>query len=265
MSLCSEKTKWPLPDFDDNEQPHFLFIITPPYSGSTALAKILNTSNRTMLLTQRGEGQFLIPGLYEGNRWDSTREINYLSIKAVWLHRYQQIKQMNPKINVVIEKSPPNMIRIEKIASLFNDVSFIANNRNPYANCASMLYRKFETAKHDTNQRKLILEMLANFWINRSDTIRKLIAKHAIPLLTYEQFCQDPTVVIKILNLPVGVSESINPFAKVKVKDYEIQGIQDQNDRQISHLKSEDIECISRILKPFSELLQFFGYRIMNV
>jgi hypothetical protein len=56
------------------------------------------------------------------------------------------------------------------------------------------------------------------------------------------------------------VSETIDVKAKVKVKDYKIQSIIDQNERQIAKLLDEEIEHVSRLLISSSELLAFFGY-----
>jgi hypothetical protein len=50
------RPKWPIPRYDEKDQPHFLFIITPPESGSTAIAKFLDSSPRTMTLTRMGKG-----------------------------------------------------------------------------------------------------------------------------------------------------------------------------------------------------------------
>jgi len=133
--------KWPSPKFDENDQPHFLFIITPPFSGSTALSELLSTSHRTMILQPRGEGQWLVPGLSEKDRWSPDKEVNYLSVKATWLSTYQQVKRLTQNIDVVIEKSPPNMMRIEQLSSQFRDYSFLVNNRDPYANQQLSLFR----------------------------------------------------------------------------------------------------------------------------
>ena len=42
---------------------------------------------------------------------------------------YQEVKRLTQNIDAVIEKSPPNMMRMEELAS--KKVSFIANNRDP--------------------------------------------------------------------------------------------------------------------------------------
>ena len=259
--MIYNKSEWPLPKFNINDEPHFLFIITPPCSGSTALSQFLNSSYRTMLLQDRGEGQWLLPGLCKKNRWNSGKEVDYSSLKAVWLRKYQEVKRLTQNIDVVIEKSPPNMMRMEELASQFKKVSFIANNRDPYANCASILYRHHDADNLSLIQRKSLLGDLVQNWIMRSTKIRELIEALNAPLLTYEDFCKNPSAVLDILNLPDGVSETINLNSRVKVKDYVVQPIINQNERQILMLAEEEIEHISSLLISSSDLLDFFGYQ----
>jgi len=264
MSFFRKKNRWPFPKFDENDQPHFLFIITPPFSGSTALSELLNTSHRTMILQPRGEGQWLVPGLCEKDRWNPDKEVNFLSVKATWLSMYQQVKCLTRNIDVVIEKSPPNMMRIEQLASQFRDYSFLANNRDPYANCASILYRNHDPGSLSPDKRKEVLSDLAKDWIVRSEKIKELISNFNAPLLTYEEFCRNPSSVINKLNIPNGVSESINLDANVKVKDYKPQPISNQNERQISKLTNEEIEHISKSLNSSNQILEYFGYKLLR-
>ena len=154
------------------------------------------------------------------------------------------------------------MTRMEELASQFLDYSFIANNRDPYANCASILYRHYDAENINLVQRKIVLEKLANDWLMRSYRIKELVLQLGIPLLTYEKFCKNPSVLPTILDLPDGVSETINPHAMVKVKNYKLQRIKNMNGSQISNLTDEEIAHISHTLKPDSELLEFFGYQI---
>lgn len=256
-----KENKWPLPAFKKNDIPHFLFIITPPYSGSTALCQLLNSSHRTMILQPQGEGQWMLPGLCEDDRWDPKKEVDYSSVKAVWVSKYQAIKRLTQNIDVVIEKSPPNIMRMGKLAAQFEKHSFIANNRDPYAICASILYRHHDADKLSYIQRKEALDGLVEDWIVRSLKIQELIERFNAPLLTYESFCKKPSSVLDILNLPDGVSETISPNINVKVKDYEPQPIINQNERQISKLTRSEIDHISSILESSNNLLSFFGYR----
>ena len=68
---------WPIPSYNKKDEPHFLFIITPPYSGSTALAKFLNTSSKISIFGNKAEGQWLIPGMCQKNRWENNKYIDY--------------------------------------------------------------------------------------------------------------------------------------------------------------------------------------------
>ena len=265
MTLDQIVEKWPRVAFEEEDQPHFLFIVTPPYSGSTALAALLNTSHRTMMLQERGEGQWLVPGLCEKDRWSQDKEIDYQSVKAVWLNKYQQMKRTNQNIDVVIEKSPPNLIRIEMLSRQFREFSFLANNRDPYANCASILYRNYDADNMSVAERTAALSTLARDWIMRSLILKHLISDLQMPLLTYEDFCRNPALVLNMLRIPARALETINPRAYVKVKDYKSQPISNQNARQISKLTLEELEYISYELKPHRELLSFFGYQCRNL
>ncbi len=262
MNTIRAALGWPRPRYDDSDQPHFLFIITPPYSGSTALSELLNSSHRTMILEPRAEGQWLVPGLCERDRWSDGKRVDYASVKAVWLRKYQEIKRLTQCVDVVIEKSPPNMMRLEVLASQFRHVSFLANNRDPFANCASILYRRYAPDKLDADTRQAILGQLAQDWVVRSERIHDLIGRLGIPLVTYETFCASPAAVVGKLCLPAGVSQSINLQACVKVKDYAAQPIINQNAHQLARLAHGEVDHISRMLRPHADLLAVFGYHL---
>lgn len=204
-----------------------------------------------------------MPGLCQKDRWKPDKKVDYSSVKAVWLNKFQNKKRLYPHIDVVIEKSPPNMMRIEKLSSQFIEYSFVANNRDPYANCASILYRNWYAKYFSSRKRKRELERLARVWLMRSHKIRELVIEKEIPLITYEHFCHNPSAILDVLKLPEGVSDTIDVNAKVKVKDYEPQIISNQNKRQIKHLTDEEIECIGHILKSDNDLMKFFDYQII--
>lgn len=255
---------WPEPNFDKGIEPHFLFIITPPYSGSTAIAKFLNTSERTAMLHKRAEGQWLIPGMCQDDRWESEKTINYNSVKSVWLNKYQKIRKSENVIDVVIEKSPPNMMRIMELSSHFKSYSFIANNRNPYANCASILYRLHDANNIGKEKRLEVLTSIAKSWIKRSHIIYKLVSEHDIPLITYEVFCENPSILVNKLNLPQGIIDTIDMNPVIKVKDYKPQKILNQNDRQISKLTVNEVQHLTNILAENTAILDKFDYKILQ-
>jgi len=255
---------WPAPKYDEGLQPHFLFLITPPYSGSTAIARLLNTSHRTAFLQKRGEGQWLVPGLSAKGRWDPDMPVDYPSVKAVWLRAFQDLLPLTQTTDVVIEKSPPNMVRIERLADQFRDCSFIANHRDPYANCASILYRRHEADSLGRPERLAALQKLTHTWLKKTRMLRDLVDRLGCPLLTYEAFCADPSTIMPLLSLPTGVADTIDPDAEVQVKDYAPQRISNQNERQIAHLTDEEIAAMSSILENERDLLGFFNYETLG-
>jgi hypothetical protein len=260
--MTPDSTSWPHPAFAAGQQPHFLFIVTPPFSGSTAIAELLHSSPHIGFLQERAEGQWLVPGLCSDDRWDVDKLVDYASVQAVWLSRWQQLQAAAPALQVVVEKSPPNMVRLEAMVAQFRDVSLLANNRDPYANCASILYRMHDGAQLPAVQRQQALRRLAAHWLLRSARIRELVARYDIPLLTYEQFCDMPAAILPKLNLPRGVAQSIDVQARVRVKDYPMQGIANQNQRQIALLREEEIAAVSEVLGRQQELLDYFSYEL---
>jgi len=103
------------------QQAKFLFIITPPYSGSTALAILLNGSPNSMILNPRGEGQWLIQSFCDDDRWNPAKEVDWELVKRTWLERYRIINLHVSRVRVVIEKSPPNMVRINQLIKTFRE------------------------------------------------------------------------------------------------------------------------------------------------
>mgnify|MGYP001812988629 FL=1 len=253
---------WPRPAYQPDIEPHFLFIITPPYSGSTALAKILNTGSSTMLLHRRGEGQWLVPGLCEGDRWSEGKFVDYESVRAVWLAKFQMRRQSRHQLQVVIEKSPPNIVRIRPLVARFPNHSLLANNRNPFANCASRLFRDRRATALSGNERLDALTQLVSSWLAVARMMRELIVELNIPLVTYEAFCSNPAILIDKLRLPAEVIREINFGASIKVKDYEPATLADKNAEQVNRLSAIEIDHIARELRrdDGDGLLAFFGY-----
>lgn len=251
---------WPRPRVKLAEQPHFLFLVTPPNSGSTAMAKMLNSSHRTILLNHNGEAQWLVPGLNGKNRWDPAMEVDYESVKAVWLKQFEFLRACAGNVDVVIEKSPASLPRFDRIRALFDDTSVIASNRNPYANICSKGYRYANFANRPPAERAERVAILARKWQDQSRMIAGVIDRHNCPLVTYETFCADPARLIAALALPAGVAETIDTGASVLVKDYADQGVVNQNPKQIALLSAEEKAVIREVLATDMPLLERFGY-----
>jgi len=98
---------WPNIDLSEEKLPKFFFILTPPNSGSTVLAKILNTSPNSMILHSKAEGQWLLPSMFLKGRWNLDKQINWKKVKKVWIRKFIKTNAHVESLNLIIEKSPP--------------------------------------------------------------------------------------------------------------------------------------------------------------
>jgi len=256
--------KWPCPNYNIEKEPHFLFIITPSYSGSTALAQILNSSNSTTFLHENGEGQWLIPGMCETDRWDREKTINWESVRSIWLKRIELIKALDRNVELVIEKSPPNLVRIDKLIKVFPNHSLMAFNRNPYANCSSILYRHHDPKNKREKERIKIVSRIADKWLFRSGWIKKWIDEWDLTYFTYEQFCTEPEACVSKLAVNLSALQTVDVNTNIKVKDYKIQAIANFNAEQISKLSQKEVDAISNVLTKDPKLVSFFDYDILE-
>jgi len=251
---------WPCPSYSIDGEPHFLFIITPPYSGSTALAQLLNSCHGSCFLQSRAEGQWLIPGLCAADRWDPETCVNWTSVRAVWLRRVQLVRELVQDVDLVIEKSPPNMVRMQELVETFPRHTLMAFNRNPFAYCSSLTYRDHDPIAMGQDDRLKTFQLVAESWMARSRWIIKWIEEWDMIHFTYEDFCFDPSACIERLAEQIPILETVDTEKSIKVKDYQAQRIENQNDRQIERLNQEEIACISDVLNADPAVSEYFGY-----
>lgn len=259
----NKNNAWPCPAYELDEEPHFLFIITLPYSGSTALAQVLNSCHGASFLQPRAEGQWLVPGMCDVDRWNPDKVMNWDSIRAVWLQRVQLIAELVQDVDFIIEKSPPNLVRMDQLLKVFPKHVLMAFNRNPFANCASILYRDYDPLNYSLEKRESLVRQLAKQWLFRSRWIRKWIDEWNVVNFTYEDFCQNPEHCIRKMVPLLPALEGVDVHKSIKVKDYPVQKISNQNLRQIKNLTDNEIEIISSVLRSDSGLVEYFGYDVV--
>ncbi len=82
----------------------YLFLLSPPYSGSTAIIKFLNTSPYTMLLHPKGEGMRLVKSVWEQERWNPGKTINWKEVKNIWSKKVEQVNSLVDTVSLILEK-----------------------------------------------------------------------------------------------------------------------------------------------------------------
>lgn len=253
--------RWPTPDFDPADEPEFVFHLTFRNSGSTAISRLLTSSPAALAINPRGEGQWLVPGLCEDDRWDPAKPVNYASVRATWISEYQRLK--TPQSRYVVEKSPPNLMRIAQLSAVFRVASIFAVIRNPYANIASSGYRYHDFATLGSAERLRCIDELAALWINANTALSGCIATMQLPWATYEDFCAAPQQTVERLNIPAPIASSLNYNVRMNVKGSNRVGLDDFNATQIALLTPDEVHAATRRLAEAEPLLAFFGYQLM--
>ena len=228
----------------------YLFVLCPPYSGSTVLWKLLSTSPNVSALP--AEGQFL-PELKEIMRekpWDAGHALPWPRIKQVWESYWDREKP------VWLEKSPPNLIRTRDILAHFQPVKFIVMVRNPYAQSEGLMRRN-----------NWSLEKAANFSMmclrRQRENAREL--DNAL-VLTYESLVQNPAGACERITafLPqLGDMDITASFEVHSIDGTVNRPITDLNARKIAALGKDAIAVLNGIFEPQRETLEAWDYQLL--
>ena len=231
-------------------RPRYLFVLCPPYSGSTLLWKLLATSPNVSALPS--EGQFLpeLELIMRDRPWRDELSLPWPHIKSVWLSYWDTSKP------ILLEKSPPHLIRARQIANHFQPVSFIVMARNPYALCEGLIRRNQWTAREAAEHALRCLlaqqENLQQF----PDSLK----------ITYESLTRNPVAESQRIIGFLPELESLDSQASFKI--HSIDGtldrpIVDLNPRKIAALSVEQIVDINSVLGQGQEALESWGYKLM--
>ena len=163
-----------------NKEHKYLFILSPPFCGSTLLTQLISSSANVSCNNNidTREGQTLpwaIDLMFQDNRWNKDTTLPWKKIKNIW-HKYWDLSKP-----ILLEKSPPNIMRTKEIRKNFSPISFICMVRNPYAQCESIIRRNGKSVAYAA---KFALKCLE---------YQKLNIKNEKNLLffTYEELCEN--------------------------------------------------------------------------
>jgi len=131
-------------------KPLYLFLLTPPYSGSSALLSLIGTSQRVATLCPaknwQCEGTWVLTARHlmdADKRWEPNR-LNWSraldAYEEVWR---EDIESRGPQAYVRVDKSPPNVAKVREIAEHFasakHQVAFIVMTRSPCCRSSLLL------------------------------------------------------------------------------------------------------------------------------
>ncbi len=241
----------------------FLLLLTPPNSGSTAITHFICQSNKVHSFVQSGEGLKLLYNIWIREICTHHMYINYKSLAGMLALKINKLEQAYPEMEYIFDKSPDNACRYKSLLKIIPNTKVVANNRNPYAHIASSLKRGYTPLRcpnpHDPLEE---CRMYIHYWLVWSKYIRDACEKDNVPLVTYEQFCDNPHTLISAFGLEE--SEFKKDFHVANVKDYAPQAIENMNEKQIALLSDLQKETITEALSEHKELLACFGYELIS-
>jgi hypothetical protein len=221
----------------------YIFVLCPPYQGSTIIVNLLNSSKKVSSLLDTkiwaGESQWLLKEhgdkLYETHRWDPNYKLNMDIINNIF-NIY-----LDSEKTFFVEKSPPTICRakmFEEYFSKIGNVYFIISIRNPYSTQGYSADEWVKFAKYQQNNVKIL--------------------KNTI-ITNYEEICLD---LDKVIN-------------KIQHKIPELDDIYNNNNTNKTNeryklIHSNKVDRIidknekNKILKNHQELLDFFGYKLIE-
>jgi len=234
----------------------FLFILSPPYCGSTMLNKLLATSSSVSANNYRytSEGQ-LLPTvrkiMYDHNRrHEPDLDFDWEFIKKEWLKYWDTTKP------ILSEKSPPNIIRAHSISKVFIPSYFIIFYRNPYAQSESFMRRNKNSAREAA-------ELAVRFLKYQKKNINTLENKL---IISYEQLTEQAEDFVQKISQFIPELNDINTNQKFKAHNFKNKklNIQNLNSEKLKMISPADLQTMNEVFSNEKELFAFFDYEIMK-
>jgi hypothetical protein len=225
-----------------------LFVLCPPASGSTLLWRILQTSPTVSALP--GEGQAVAPDLlFTEDRWDPRKVVDWCRVEERWRAHW------NLDRTILLEKSPPHLIRAPQLEAHFPESRFVVMIRNPYAFCEGV--RRRWGRRYTWRNLALFWVTVARYQVENARTLRRTLT------LTYEELVTDPTGTCGRLVTFLPELGQLEPSARHDVFERSAP-VTDLNREQIARLSPWAIATISEALGPHRNLLDHFGYELLT-
>jgi hypothetical protein len=225
----------------------YVFILCPPFSGSTVLWKLFSTSHAVSALPS--EGQFLpeVKNIMRQDPWNPDIRFPWEEIKAVWDGYWDHEKPL------LVEKSPPHIIRTQEIMEHFRPVSFILMVRNPYAHCEGLIRRNKWSA---TDSAKFSVRCMRE----QADNAKRLPNTLCF---TYEQLTENPEMISKNIQefLPeLGELKHTESFSVHSIDGVVNRRIVNLNKSNIENLSVRDLRDINKVLRENDDVMTYWGY-----
>ena len=250
-----------------------LFEIAPNNSGSTFLMHALATCRQTWNLPLEGQFAFGFTG-------PNTRDHGH----QLWSHRpwrdrladpaaydwprnrtawYFQAVARDPTASVFVTKVPPFLLLVDSLRHHFRNAKFLFMVRNPYAVCAGMSrYRARQPLPPGMNYFAAAAEHVVNCLALQRDNLETHGSRGVF--FTYEAMCDAPERVERQVRALVPALADLRLRQRLAVKGQYDEMLTNMNARQIARLTPEQIATVNRVFRPRRDVLDFFGYALLE-
>jgi hypothetical protein len=227
----------------------YLFIVSPPYSGSTILSSLVATSENVSNLPNEGQ---LLPEtkpIMEPHAWKVDKEIPWDVIVPIWKSYWDTSKP------ILLEKSPPNMVRTDQLHEQFSPAYFLLLVRNPYALCEGIIRRSKRKPK---SVAKFVIRLL-RYQIKNARNLENALC------LTYEELADRPAETAAKIEafLPeLGSLKYGRKFTAHAVDGMFSRPIVNLNQKKLDNLSPQQLADINSVFRNRQNVLDFWGYEI---
>ena len=239
---------------------YWLFVLGLNNSGTTLLVDLLKTHPRHALASQRRAISDYRPAVAAGLRRAAQIRgtARYFSLdrsqrsSAGATHPTRLGPALPAAPGILLEKSPPNTLRLRWFQHNFPPAGFLAITRHPYAVCEGIRRREGHS-----------IEEAARHWTLANATLLDDITRleHCL-FITYEDLCACPRDYLMRLQAFLALEIPFDPKVLATPRSiHNIDGtsglIRNFNERSLRELSARDIATIDRIAGP---LMQRLGY-----
>ena len=242
--------------FYNKKNNKFLFILSPPYCGSTLLHQVISTSKFVSVNNNRGtrEGQTLpiVRDIFFNNKdkWDEKIDLDWTFIRKIWM------KYWDLTFPILLEKSPPNILRAKSLDKYFSPAFFLILYRNPYAHCESLIRRDKISGKEAAHFAIKCLKIQKNNSRCLTNSVQ----------LSYEELTDRIEISVKKITQLLPELSDIQFDLEFSAHNFQKknQKIKNLNCEKFSKLPIKDLEIINDIFIEEIELLNSFNYSLLD-
>jgi hypothetical protein len=195
------------------------------------------------------EGQFLpeVKEVMRRDPWNPDSKLPWKKIKNVWDNYWDQEKPL------LLEKSPPNIIRTKDIVKHFSPVYFILMVRNPYAFCEGLIRRN----NWSSSRAVCFAVRCLRQQVNNSEKLTNALC------FTYEELVANPESISQRIRAFIPQVGALDHNKKMKVHSIDgaiERGIVDLNKKKITNLSPKQLGEINKVLNKNAEVMDYWGY-----